>query len=117
MSAAEVNASTGTGTGTHESSSSSTSTSLPPPELPTTDKGRRICQVIKVRPERLDEYKQVSRLVSSGRQFSMVSVTIELRMHPTSMPVAPNTDASARRPRHLECSDKFPHSVQRLSRI
>lgn len=33
---------------------------LPPPQLPTTDQGRRICQVIKVRPDRLDDYKRVS---------------------------------------------------------
>lgn len=28
-------------------------------ELPKTDEGRRICQVIKVKPEHLDEYKRV----------------------------------------------------------
>ncbi|KAK4686056.1 L-rhamnose mutarotase, partial [Tremellales sp. Uapishka_1] len=32
---------------------------LPMPELPRTDEGKRICQVIKVRPERLAEYKHV----------------------------------------------------------
>ena len=36
------------------------SQSLPMPELPRTDQGKRICQVIKVRPEALDEYKKAS---------------------------------------------------------
>ncbi|KAK1920978.1 rhamnose mutarotase [Papiliotrema laurentii] len=34
-------------------------TTLPAPTLPRTDEGKRICQVIKVRPEHLDEYKRV----------------------------------------------------------
>ncbi|ORX36331.1 rhamnose mutarotase [Kockovaella imperatae] len=29
------------------------------PQLPRTDEGRRMCQVIKVKPEALDEYKRV----------------------------------------------------------
>jgi len=29
------------------------------PELPRTNEGKRICQVIKVKPEALDEYKKV----------------------------------------------------------
>lgn len=32
---------------------------LPSLILPRTDEGKRICQVIKVRPEHLDEYKKV----------------------------------------------------------
>jgi hypothetical protein len=32
---------------------------LPAPILPRTDEGRRICQVIKVKPEELDAYKKV----------------------------------------------------------
>lgn len=36
-------------------------TTLPAPTLPRTDEGKRICQVIKVRPEHLDEYKRVRR--------------------------------------------------------
>jgi hypothetical protein len=35
------------------------STSLPMPTLPRTNEGKRICQVIKVKPEALDEYKKV----------------------------------------------------------
>ena len=34
---------------------------LPSLILPRTDEGKRICQVIKVRPEHLDEYKKVGR--------------------------------------------------------
>lgn len=30
------------------------------PELPRTNEGKRICQVIKVKPEALEEYKKVS---------------------------------------------------------
>jgi hypothetical protein len=30
------------------------------PELPRTNEGKRICQVIKVKPEALKEYKEVS---------------------------------------------------------
>ncbi|WVR03984.1 hypothetical protein IAU60_000983 [Kwoniella sp. DSM 27419] len=37
--------------------------SLPFPELPKTDQGKRICQVVKVRPERLEEYKKVHAAV------------------------------------------------------
>jgi hypothetical protein len=33
--------------------------SAPMPELPRTNEGKRICQVIKVKPEALDEYKKV----------------------------------------------------------
>lgn len=33
-------------------------TELPFPELPRTNEGNRICQVIKVKPEALDEYKK-----------------------------------------------------------
>lgn len=33
---------------------------LPAPSLPRTNEGKRICQVIKVKPEALDEYKKVS---------------------------------------------------------
>jgi hypothetical protein len=29
------------------------------PELPKTNEGKRICQVIKVKPEALEEYKKV----------------------------------------------------------
>jgi len=36
---------------------------LPSLILPRTDEGKRICQVIKVRPEHLDEYKKVGRCV------------------------------------------------------
>lgn len=36
---------------------------LPSLILPRTDEGKRICQVIKVRPEHLDEYKKVGRWV------------------------------------------------------
>jgi hypothetical protein len=32
------------------------------PELPRTNEGKRICQVIKVKPEALDEYKKVDIL-------------------------------------------------------
>lgn len=35
---------------------------LPSLILPRTDEGKRICQVIKVRPEHLEEYKKVSRV-------------------------------------------------------
>lgn len=31
------------------------------PELPKTNEGKRICQVIKVKPEALEEYKKVDR--------------------------------------------------------
>jgi hypothetical protein len=31
------------------------------PELPRTNEGKRICQVIKVKPEALEEYKKVNR--------------------------------------------------------
>lgn len=37
----------------------SSSSSVPMPELPRTNEGKRICQVIKVKPEALDEYKKV----------------------------------------------------------
>ncbi|ORY27490.1 rhamnose mutarotase [Naematelia encephala] len=37
---------------------SSTSTELPMPQLPRTNEGKRICQVIKVKPEALTEYKK-----------------------------------------------------------
>lgn len=33
---------------------------IPFPDLPRTDEGKRICQVIKLRPEALSAYKQVS---------------------------------------------------------
>ncbi|WWC60117.1 uncharacterized protein I303_102681 [Kwoniella dejecticola CBS 10117] len=36
---------------------------LPFPVLPKTDQGKRICQVIRVKPERLDEYKKVHAAV------------------------------------------------------
>lgn len=35
------------------------STELPMPQLPRTNEGKRICQVIRVKPEQLDEYKKV----------------------------------------------------------
>lgn len=39
---------------------------LPFPELPKTNEGKRICQVVKVKPEALDEYKKVSRTDVTG---------------------------------------------------
>ncbi|WVQ94499.1 hypothetical protein IAU59_001578 [Kwoniella sp. CBS 9459] len=41
------------------SSAPAASTSLPFPELPKTNEGKRICQIVKVRPEHLEEYKKV----------------------------------------------------------
>lgn len=40
----------------------SSSSSVPMPELPRTNEGKRICQVIKVKPEALEEYKKVSSI-------------------------------------------------------
>jgi hypothetical protein len=37
------------------------------PELPRTNEGKRICQVIKVKPEKLEEYKKVSQVLVDGR--------------------------------------------------
>ncbi|OXB33441.1 hypothetical protein J007_06857 [Cryptococcus neoformans] len=34
-------------------------TPLPMPQLPRTDEGKRICQIVRVKPERLEEYKKV----------------------------------------------------------
>ncbi|GFZ42783.1 hypothetical protein JCM24511_00501 [Saitozyma sp. JCM 24511] len=39
------------------------STELPMPQLPRTNEGKRICQVIRVKPEQLDEYKKVHAAV------------------------------------------------------
>ena len=36
------------------------------PALPRTDEGKRICQVIRVRPERLAEYKKARRIIFPG---------------------------------------------------
>jgi hypothetical protein len=44
------------------------STSMP--ELPRTNEGKRICQVIKVKPEALDDYKKVN--------FRLQGVEVEL---------------------------------------
>lgn len=35
-------------------------------DYPKTNEGRRICQVIKVKPEALDEYKRVSNSPTAG---------------------------------------------------
>jgi hypothetical protein len=35
---------------------------IPFPELPRTSEGKRICQVVKVKPEALKEYKEVRLL-------------------------------------------------------
>ena len=37
---------------------------IPFPELPRTNEGKRICQVVKVKPEALKEYKEVSRVLA-----------------------------------------------------
>ncbi|RSH94466.1 hypothetical protein EHS25_004269 [Saitozyma podzolica] len=39
------------------------STELPMPQLPRTNEGKRICQVIRVKPAQLDEYKKVHAAV------------------------------------------------------
>lgn len=70
-------------------SSSSSSTSLPPPALPTTDQGRRICQVIKVRPDRLAEYKEVSRPRFRTRDIRRCSI----ERTPDTLPDIRNTVA------------------------
>ncbi|KAI9632407.1 rhamnose mutarotase [Dioszegia hungarica] len=36
---------------------------LPMPELPRTNEGKRICQIIRVKPEALKEYKEVHSAV------------------------------------------------------
>jgi hypothetical protein len=39
---------------------------IPSPELPRTNEGKRICQVVKVKPEALKEYREVgARCVST----------------------------------------------------
>lgn len=38
----------------------------PAPTLPTTDKGIRVCQLIQLKPEALEEYKKVHTEVFSG---------------------------------------------------
>lgn len=43
---------------------------LPSLVLPRTDEGKRICQVIKVKPEHLEEYKKVRRSGTCPLNFS-----------------------------------------------
>ncbi|KAJ9105791.1 hypothetical protein QFC19_003358 [Naganishia cerealis] len=38
----------------------------PVPELPRTDEGIRVCQVIQLKPEALEEYKKVHQAVFEG---------------------------------------------------
>jgi len=43
------------------------------PTLPKTDEGKRICQVIKVRPEHLEEYKKASVFLVSKNRSGVAS--------------------------------------------
>jgi hypothetical protein len=46
--------------------------SAPMPELPRTNEGKRICQVIKVKPEALEEYKKVRELLNRSSTLRLV---------------------------------------------
>lgn len=60
------------------------STATPMPELPKTNEGKRICQVIKVKPEALAEYKKVSTSLGVVFLWPSSSVKLKCRVVPRS---------------------------------
>lgn len=43
---------------------------IPFPELPRTNEGKRICQIVKVKPEALKEYREVGAGDAGARRWS-----------------------------------------------